>query len=79
MTTNGGRREENAEMTTRSGGTSGNNCPETKFGQINARVPGVVRDIQTISGGFAGGGESNSARKAHAIKIHKLSRNNVSA
>jgi hypothetical protein len=30
----------------------------------------VVREIHTISGGLAGGGESTSARKAHARSIH---------
>lgn len=30
----------------------------------------IVREIHTISGGLAGGGESTSARKAHARNIH---------
>jgi hypothetical protein len=30
----------------------------------------IVREIHTISGGLAGGGESTSARKAHARSIH---------
>jgi hypothetical protein len=30
----------------------------------------IVREIHTISGGLAGGGESTSARKAHARSVH---------
>ena len=30
----------------------------------------IVREIHTISGGLAGGGESTSGRKAHARSVH---------
>jgi hypothetical protein len=38
--------------------------------QPNPQNQMIVRKIHTISGGLAGGGESTSARKAHARSVH---------
>jgi hypothetical protein len=66
-----GRKEEGCSRgPRRSGGEHSQRDEENMNDENQPSNQLVVREIHTISGGLAGGGESTSARKAHARSIH---------